>query len=360
MPPTTGMSSLLAVTVRSARPVLRNLLFMILSAAISVVVTLSIISSRGGSGDRASHMQLQTPLSLRAPAYPETLQSEGVETEVSPLECPRCPACKRCATCARCDACPSMAPPLRPMSNAAEGTGNILAVTPIPPREVIFITYGDSAFARSRKRILREASSFGVFNRTIGYTPADLDPDFAKRNADLLARPRGGGYWAWKSYILYRTLLAARDGDIVFYNDAGSTFRKDPSPLIALAAQYGGLTFNIDMPMEQWVKGAVFAHLDMPMEVWGKQRVIHAATILLQRRPHTLELAKQFMLLSQNISLISDDPVPSVPNHQAFIEHRHDQSIWSLLCYKYGAPLVLKGGSITSNGTIVKHTRVSG
>ena len=159
---------------------------------------------------------------------------------------------------------------------------------------------------------------------------------------------------------MYRTLLAARDGDIVFYNDAGSTFRRDPSPLIALAARYGGVTFNIDMPTEMWVKGAVFAHLDMPVEVWGKQRMVAAGTILLQRRPHTLELARQFMLLSQNASLISDDPVPSVPNHKAFREHRHDQSIWSLLCYKYGAPLVLKGGSVMSDGTIVSHTRVSG
>ena len=249
---------------------------------------------------------------------------------------------------------------VRDLLRAAPRLKNLLPFPPMKPGRITFITYGDQNFERSRNRIIREAQSFGVFDRTIGYTPLDIDHEYAERNKKLLSRKRGGGYWAWKSYFVYRTLLGASDGDIVFYNDAGSTFRRDPTPLIALAARYGAVMFRINLPIQDWAKGVVFKHLKMPINLWGKQPTIIGGTVILQRRPHTLELARQWMLLCQNMTLITDDVAKGVPNHPNFKEHRHDQSIWTLLVYKFGLPIVLQGGSVLADGPIISHTRVKG
>ena len=148
---------------------------------------------------------------------------------------------------------------------------------------------------------------------------------------------------------------------ILMSNDAGSTFRKDPTPYIDLAAKYGGLTFRIGYKTAPWTKGIVFEALGMPMDVYGPQPMIAAGTILLQKRPHTVKLASEFMRLSQNASLISDeDTSRRVANHAQFKDHRHDQSLWTLLCYKYGFQLVLQGGAFPEDGAIVSHTRVHG
>jgi hypothetical protein len=78
----------------------------------------------------------------------------------------------------------------------------------------------------------------------------------------------------------------------------------------------------------------------------------------MRRSPLTLAMAKEWAVLSRNATLIDDSPggLPS----PLLNEHRHDQSIWSLLCYKYGFTLLLKGGSLLASGQIVSHTRVEG
>jgi hypothetical protein len=41
-----------------------------------------------------------------------------------------------------------------------------------------------------------------IFDKVLALTPGDLSPDYRKRNAKLLAMPRGGDYWAWKSRVV--------------------------------------------------------------------------------------------------------------------------------------------------------------
>lgn len=60
----------------------------------------------------------------------------------------------------------------------------------------------------------------------------DLDPEFRRNHSEILTQKRGAGYWLWKPYVIYRSLLSMREGDILMYADAGSHFIADASPLI--------------------------------------------------------------------------------------------------------------------------------
>ena len=69
----------------------------------------------------------------------------------------------------------------------------------MPPRTVHLISYGDQKFQQSKKRLLKQALTTGWFDSVTLYGPEDLSPDFRSRFADILAYPKGGGYWIWKA-----------------------------------------------------------------------------------------------------------------------------------------------------------------
>lgn len=77
----------------------------------------------------------------------------------------------------------------------------------------ILIAYGDQRCAYSLKRIGKQANMLHLFDEVILYTPNDL-PDYMK-SSRLMQYAYGGGYWAWKPYIIKKTLETHDEGDIV-------------------------------------------------------------------------------------------------------------------------------------------------
>lgn len=218
----------------------------------------------------------------------------------------------------------------------------LLPFEPRPMGRRWFITYGDARFNRSRARIAGEAARFGVFDVIRPWGPEDLDVDFVTRNYAILSQPRGGGYWLWKPYVVWETLRAMDDGDVLFYADAGCTFLSDPTPYLELAARYGMVAFRVPHPQFQYTKGLLFAELGLDMETWGPELQIIAGILVLQKRPFVTFLVSEWLRLAQDERFVTDaDTSETVPNHMGFVDHRHDQSIWSLLVHKYGAQLVL-------------------
>jgi hypothetical protein len=41
--------------------------------------------------------------------------------------------------------------------------------------------------------------------------------DFYEQNRQILDRPRGGGYWLWKPYIILDALQKSDPGDVILY-----------------------------------------------------------------------------------------------------------------------------------------------
>lgn len=68
-------------------------------------------------------------------------------------------------------------------------------------------------------------------------TPGDIDPSFARKNAHILRIRRGFGLWLWKPYFINKTLSEHPDGAMVVYADAGSSFRRDATPIFDLLAR---------------------------------------------------------------------------------------------------------------------------
>ena len=89
--------------------------------------------------------------------------------------------------------------------------------------EKILIFYGTEEFQGSLKRLKKEAEILNIFDKIIIYTPDDL-PIHIKANP-LMNYKKGGGYWIWKPYIIWKT-LQDYPNSIVIYIDAGCTISK--------------------------------------------------------------------------------------------------------------------------------------
>ena len=89
--------------------------------------------------------------------------------------------------------------------------------------EKILIFYGTEEFRGSLDRLKKEASNLNVFDKIIIYTPDDL-PMHIKANS-LMNYKKGGGYWIWKPYIIWKT-LQDYPNSIVVYIDAGCSISK--------------------------------------------------------------------------------------------------------------------------------------
>jgi hypothetical protein len=176
----------------------------------------------------------------------------------------------------------------------------------------------------------------------IGAGPGDLDPSFATTHREILAKPRGGGYWLWKPHLIYRTLLSLADGDQLTYADAGlfvlpgfaevhaenaTTLARTGKSLIALRMAY---------PERGFTKRDVFIRLGCDDSSYWDSGQFAANFLLIIRNQATLDFFREWLRWCEfNIEgsyLIDDSPNLLGVNFPEFSDHRHDQSIYSLLC----------------------------
>ena len=92
--------------------------------------------------------------------------------------------------------------------------------------KIHLITYGDSNYNKSKKRLCKEAEDTCWFDTITEYGPDDLPTDFKDKFSEILSLPRGGGYWIWKPIIINKKLHEIDEDDILVYLDAGCTISK--------------------------------------------------------------------------------------------------------------------------------------
>ena len=212
---------------------------------------------------------------------------------------------------------------------------------PAPIHGDVFLTYGTGRFAGQRDRLAAEATATGAFANVVAGDAASIERGYANRHAAVLGAARGAGYWLWKPYMIHKLLSQAQDGDVVMYADAGSVFTGDPRPLLALARKHGFLGFRMPHMTQGWTKGDVYKALDMDINLYGRERQLSGAVLFFKKCPRTMDLVQRWLALCEREDLLTD--VPSVaPNHAEFQDHRHDQSILTLLLLKHGVGLVLE------------------
>ena len=209
------------------------------------------------------------------------------------------------------------------------------------------ITYGDNKYQKSKKRLYIEAEDTGWFNTITLYGLDDLDNNYKERFADILNKPRGGGYWIWKSYIIKKKLQEINDGDILIYLDAGCTINKE-----------GGKRFNeyINL-LNNSDSGCISFYMEYKERVWTTNEIFEYFGISdNDKLMNSFQLVGGIRIMKKNDNLIKminieekacyDNPLLFTDHYnknqeQYFKENRHEQSIFSII-RKMNNPLMIK------------------
>lgn len=202
----------------------------------------------------------------------------------------------------------------------------------------IFLTYGDENFNKQKKFALKMAKLFGKFEKIIGYQPSDIDSFFYETNKHILDKKRGGGYWLWKPYFINRILLESNFGDYIFYSDAGAFFLKSVDVLISVLKKLNQDIMGFELPLieSQWTKKELFMNMNCDEEKYYESNQILASFMLIRKTEFSMKFFKEYLELAQNEMNITDNFDSDIVQREEFIDHRHDQSIFSLLYKKYG------------------------
>lgn len=222
-------------------------------------------------------------------------------------------------------------------SDAADGEAVGGGEAPERPGYPRLINFAHKCCERSKARNCESGLEHG-FASCQSYGLDDLALDaLCPGGRAILARPRGAGYWLWKPLLILQSLLEANDGEVVMYADTASTFIADAAPLLELAERQDVVGFALNgqgLQEFQWTKRDAFRILGAE----GLQKTQQVATsfVIVRRSIASLSFISQWLTYAQDARALTDDPnVLGGDNYPGWRDHRHDQSLFSLLHKKW-------------------------
>lgn len=175
-----------------------------------------------------------------------------------------------------------------------------------------------------------------------------LETEYYSNNKDLLDRPRGCGYWAWKPYIILQTMQQAAEGDAIIYCDVGkpsaavsfdhgNVIETSLKPLVQWAEHNNGMLPGVYLanhgPAKAWVKRDCFQLMNCDTEPYHSMPTVQAGYTVWTNTASVRTFLQQWQQLNTDSRLISDDPnTLGLENYPEFQRHAHDQATLSLLC----------------------------
>ncbi len=200
------------------------------------------------------------------------------------------------------------------------------------------IVYGDKKYENAKRLNEWTAINKGKVDKVFSFGPEDIDKDFYEENKSILDEKRGNGYWLWKPYFIQRILNETKEGDYLCYSDAGSAYY---APVIDMknALEKTGqevMCYQIGVAEKEWTKRDAFILLDCDSAEYTDSYQRSATHIFMKNTPDTKKLVAEWLNYAKDRRLITNDPNElGKENYEGFKEHRHDQSLWSLITKKY-------------------------
>lgn len=206
--------------------------------------------------------------------------------------------------------------------------------------KIFVVNYGGDNFTPFARLNTKCAYKYGRVDHVYTYTPDDIDVDFRKKHAKILSSSLGGGYWLWKPYIIKKTLSQIQDGDYLVYLDSGSSYVCGPvKPLIDEIEKKGMWLYAMQMDFveRQYTKRDAFVLMDSDRCEYTDTGQYWAGIQIYKKCSSSIAFVDDWLSYASDRRIITnDDNTCGKENYPDFIAHRHDQSIFSLLCKKGG------------------------
>ena len=207
---------------------------------------------------------------------------------------------------------------------------------------------------RSKTRFIKQASEMNIYEDIKVFKHADLNKD-KKEQINLFlnkGNKRLFGYACWKPDIIFSYLNKLPENSILQYSDIGCVFNpRGKSRLrqyVEITEDKEILTFSYSQPdydFNQNFKYQIYkeyqytkADLSSYLGVHDNSQIlkteqIWSGTMFFKNNLFTKKILSEWNAICKINDLI-DDSNSKIINDKDFIEHRHDQSAFSLICKK--------------------------
>lgn len=201
---------------------------------------------------------------------------------------------------------------------------------------VKLVTFASVRFYRGLEMMVFEAEQSGFFNDIKVYRDVGLPSSF-RYYAEFNAR--GYGYWRWKPMICVDAMQNMTNGDVLVYADAGCTINShgDMARWIDLAGNKI-LCFHLEeyFTERRYTKLSVLDAFDAH-SIKDTPQIISGCFVMRASDANKSIMREWMMAAIDHAEWFNDDQDKEDPE---FIDHRHDQSVLSLLLKKRGANVI--------------------
>lgn len=219
-------------------------------------------------------------------------------------------------------------------------------------KKLFLCSFASQDLKNSVKRFIKQSNETDFYKDVKIFGWNDLSTNkkkqinffFDKNNKRLF------GYACWKPEIILNYLNEIPEGSILQYSDIGCHLNKSGLERLKyyldimkdnniLAFQYKKPNFKIEKKLKfqiyyekEYTKKDLFDYFEIPKESYiSSSEQIWSGSMFFKNNIKTKIFLKKWLEVC-NISRLIDDSQSVSKNYNEFIEHRHDQSVFSLLC----------------------------
>jgi len=208
-----------------------------------------------------------------------------------------------------------------------------------------FFTFSDGTqeFRDAGARLAKQAKDLRLFEKVVFLTDQDLrriDLSWKTTALDLELLNMIPYYYLGTKAWLIRLALSGYFGnfDLIFYADAGCELvenrvtKKKYKKLFSLAMQHGGVAEQLNYPEKTYTKKYLVRYFDLSINEMESGQV-QATWSIWKNSTASKNMADQWVSLSNPFLNLWHDPdgIEIRQQDSSFIEHRRDQSIFSVI-----------------------------
>ena len=204
-----------------------------------------------------------------------------------------------------------------------------------------FLFYSDNSNSNHLEKLLETIITYGKEFKIVVFDKNSIDENFFEKNKSILNSGRGGGYWLWKPYIINETLKKINDNDMLFYIDTKYYFIEDFTKLYSEHMKNNDLLVWKNKPnepvfyMKNYCKMDVINKYNMFDKVFNENAEdCWAGALVIKKNVNTIKYIQEWLDMCCIYENITDSP-SNQGNSSLFIDHRHDQSLLSVVLHKY-------------------------
>jgi hypothetical protein len=213
----------------------------------------------------------------------------------------------------------------------------------------IHISFANEEYYKSLDLLEKTSLEIGKIDKFIRYTYEWLKTtEFFQKNKFILSQNRGVGYWIWKPYIILKTFEDLEEGDVVIYSDAGLKVIDNLNPLFDVISNYldeSRMIFRVPWVganhiAKMWTKRDCFVLTNADESKYWNAPITNGAISLWMKTEKNINFLNEWQKYLRDTRIVSDDPnMCGKPNFMEFKDHRHDQSILTILSVRYNFTL---------------------